>query len=246
MSLLTTQGDKADFLSRLKGLMPKGWFGGGDTPINDAVLSAAADNFASLYSMLVYVKQQTRIGTATGPFLDLVANDFFQGRLPRQANESDTNYRARIFARLFRNGPTRQDLEAIITQIAGTPPQIVEPSRPQDCGGWDMAQMGWDNAGHWGDDLPYQAFVTVQRPKGTGIPYVGGWDSPVGAWDTASQAEWTDASQMGDVVTDAAIYAAVAANKPEGTVVWTRIVGQFPTVPVPVVLGVNTFLPFSV
>lgn len=230
MSLLSTSGDKTDFLSRIKALVPKKWFGAGSTPVLDAVLSAPAAIFAANYTLLTYVVQQTRIRTATGPFLDLISQDYFNGSLPRFANESDANFRARILANLFIGGPTRGDLTAVLTEITGRAPTIVEPQRIQDCGAWDYA-FGFDYAGGWGDMLPYQAFVTAYRPLNSGIPYVDGWGGSVGAWDTASQIEWTDASQVGDVVDDTVIYDAIAANKPAGTRLWSRILSNPITTP---------------
>src|SRR4051794_13359328 len=99
-------GDANDMLARIKALLPAGWFKG-DTPVLDAVLSAAAYGLSFIYSQIAYAKLQTRIGTATDGFLDLISFDFFGGSLPRRKQEVDASFRARIIATLLRAKGTR-------------------------------------------------------------------------------------------------------------------------------------------
>lgn len=216
-------GDTADFLRRLKALIPNNWFTPGQSPLLDGVLSGWAQVFSFNYATLAYLRLQTRITTATDGFLDLIANDFFGPRLFRQANQSDASFKARILASLLRPRNTRAAVISIITQLTGKAPVILEPTRPSDTGVWDGQGIGWDVAGGWGSNLlPYQAFVTVFRPAGQGVPNIAGWDVPVGAWDTPSQFAWTTAAQV-DGLTDADLYAAVESVRPISYTIWVAL-----------------------
>jgi hypothetical protein len=81
---------------------------------------------------------------------------------------------------------------------------------------------GYGAAGAYGSiSLPYQAFITAFRPSGQGLPYIAGYGISTGGYSTPSQSEYAEYSDGG--VTDADIYAAIAATKPEGTAVWARL-----------------------
>lgn len=216
-------GDASDFLRRIKALIPNNWFTPGQSPLLDGVLSGFAQVLSFNYAQLAYLRLQTRIATATDGFLDLIANDFFGPRLFRQANQSDSSFRARIVASVLRKRNTRDAVTSIVTQLTGKAPIIFEPTRPLDTGVWDGPGIGWDVTGGWGSNLlPYQSFVTVFRPPGQGVPNIAGWDSPAGAWDTPSQFAWTTAAQL-DGLTDADLYAAVDSVRPIGFTIWVAI-----------------------
>jgi len=68
-------GDSNDILTRVKMLIPFRWFSW-VAPIRDAILGGLSDSMAWCYSWIVYAKQQSRIATSTGPFLDLISYDF--------------------------------------------------------------------------------------------------------------------------------------------------------------------------
>src|SRR3978361_501866 len=93
-------GDQSDILSRLKTLLPGGWFRDA-TPVLDGFLSGIAWALAQVYALAAYARLQTRILTATDGFLDLISFDFFGNTLPRRALESDAAFRTRIVAELF-------------------------------------------------------------------------------------------------------------------------------------------------
>lgn len=155
-------GDAADIAARMNLLLPVGWFSG-LVPFKDALVAGVASVFAFIYSLFGYVREQTRIATATDGFLDLIAGDFFGANLPRNAGELDGSYRPRIQASLFLEKGTRADVIRVVTQLTGNAPLIVEPSRPADCGGYGIA-MGYSTAGRLGSRVhPYQAFLTVAR-----------------------------------------------------------------------------------
>ena len=219
-----SSGDQADFVARLKGVIPNGWFPD-STPVLDAILNGLAYCLSFIYSLNSYAKLQTRIATAVDGFLDLVAFDYFGNLLGRRTNENDTSLRARIFQNLLRQKATRAGMIKLLTDLTGKAPIVTEPWRPLDCGAWDAGICGWDVAGRWGDtNLPYQAFIIAYRPSGQGVPYLTGWDVSYGGYDTGGLVAYTDPSQIAGAVTDADIYAAIADAKVEGTIAWTQIV----------------------
>lgn len=207
---------------RLKQLIPASWFGG-VTPILDAVLTgigAALDNFAGLSA---YVKLQMRIATATDGFLDLIAGDFFGESLTRNANESDASFRARMLAGLFSPTVTRRAILRQLLTLTGRAATIFEPANPGDTGAYGIA-CGYGVAGGYGSlAMPAQFFVYPRRPLSSGIPYVGGYGSSVGAYSTPSQSEYANPSMTQQGVTDAAIYALIARIKAAGVTAWVQI-----------------------
>ena len=162
----SSTGTQADVLARLKALLPP-WFGNGPTPVLDALLTGPAWALANAFALLNYVWLQTRIRTATGSWLDLIAQDFFGGRVLRTAGQSDASFRATILANLLRPTSTRQALVQALTQLTGHVPQVLEPQRPLDVGAWDTLG-GWDVSSYgWGDTaVHHEVFVTAFRGNG--------------------------------------------------------------------------------
>ena len=215
-------GDQNDITSRLQQLTPHGWFANGATPIRDAVLQGIASMLAFVYSILAYVRLQTRIGTATDGFLDMIAADFFGDTLLRRTGQSDTSFRKRIIVNLFRERATRAGVSKVLTDLTGVPPTIFEPARVVDCGALGYT-LGLGIAGRVGSFLlPFQAFVTCYRPLSINAPFLPGlalsqFGLAVSAGIGAGAAFSTDA------IADSDVYSAVAAAAPVGTVLWTRI-----------------------
>ncbi|MCA8237762.1 hypothetical protein [Burkholderia cenocepacia] len=229
-------GDVADIAARLRSYLPAGWFPSDptQTPILNAVLNGIATIFAGIYALYAYVKLQARIGTATGGWLDLIAQDFFGVSLLRGYNETDDAFRTQIKVNLFRARGTRQSVIDILTELTGYTPKVIEPGRPADTGGYDVGGVAYDIAGVYGDILVAQAFVVAYRPQGAGIPLLGGYDSFVGAYDTGSQLEYIDSSMYAGAAPDSAIYAAVNSARPVGVIVWVQIQnGPPPPLPTP-------------
>ena len=217
-------GDQADFVARIKAVLPGGWFRD-DTPTLDAVLNGIAWALAQAYALAAYARLQTRISTATDGFLDLISFDYFGNALPRKSGENDDSFRPRILAQLFLERGTRRGLIRTLEILTGRTPKVFEPARPADTGGYNTNSCGYGLAGGYGSLLvPYQAFVTAYRPTGQGIPYIAGYNSPEGAYNTASQTEYANQSLIQGAVTDADIYAAIDAAKPAGTTIWTNII----------------------
>ncbi|WP_435018507.1 hypothetical protein TA3x_000481 [Tundrisphaera sp. TA3] len=216
-------GDKNDFLSRIKALLPRGWFGD-ETPILDAVLSGIGKALADVYGLIGYARLQTRIASATDGFLDLVSLDFFGDTLPRRNGESDGAFRQRIKAQLLLEKGTRRGLVRALEILTGRTPLVFEPARPADTGGYNAGVMGYNLAGAYGSlALPAQIFVTAYRPMGAGVPNVAGYGDPQGAYNTGSQVQYASRDMIAGAVTDEDIYKAIDGVMPAGTTAWSRI-----------------------
>jgi hypothetical protein len=217
-------GDQADIESRLQQVTPFGWFPLGLTPLRDACYAGLANAYAFIYSLLAYVRLQTRVATATDGFLDLIANDFFGDGLLRQANEADGAYRARIQTALLRERATRRAVILVLQQLTGRTPVIIEPRMPGDTGAYHEPGWGYRAAGYWGSrSLPFQIFVIAYRPPQNGIPNVSGYGISFGGYGVGSQLEYASLAQIQNQVTDASIYAAINSVRPAGVRIWVSI-----------------------
>jgi hypothetical protein len=126
-------GDQTDIVARLTKLLPYSWFESAFA-IRDAIAEGMANAHAYAYSLLMYVKQQTRILTASDGFLDAIAQDFFGSALTRATNQSDASFRARIIINIFRERATRNAIIKVLQDLTGRTPIIIEPQRPADTG----------------------------------------------------------------------------------------------------------------
>lgn len=217
-------GDKADVSTRLARLIPNGWFTAGLSPVRDAVLAGAASVLSFGYSLLAYVRLQSRIATATDGFLDMIAGDFFGATLVRADGQTDASFRARITSNLFRDRGTRMSVTRVLTQLTGRAPLVFEPMRPADTGGYGAASCGYGAGGAYGSMLlPMQAFVTAYRPVGSGVPNVAGYGISSAGYGSASQGEYAALSMVQGALTDADIYAAIESVRPATYTIWARI-----------------------
>lgn len=214
---------------RIKLLLPlRAWFTD-NTPVLDGLIAGIASGLDYAKDLIDYVRLQTRIMTATDGNLDMIAADYFGLALSRKPNQSDASFRARILASLFLEKATRRSMSGVLTALTGREPIIIEPTRPLDTGAYGANLSGYGVAGSYGSIVcPWQAFVGVYRPAGTGVPGVGGWGVPVGGWGESAQFEWAPAAVALSQITDADIYHAIDATKAAGTVVWVRILTEIP------------------
>lgn len=174
-----TVGTQSDMLSRIKAVLPTGWFPS-STPVLDGVLSGPAYMMAWLYSMLQFVILQSRRLTATGVYLDMIAVDFFGTFLKRRVNETDANFNIRIGKELFREKVTRKGMVQALTDLTGRAPVIFEPERPADTGCWNGlgSTLAYNTSGGYGSLLlPFQYFITAFRPTGVGVAGVAGYST---------------------------------------------------------------------
>src|SRR5579883_2162004 len=93
-------GDVQDIINRLRSVMPP-WFPS-NGPVVTALLTGLATSGSFIYGYIQFMRTQSRIATASGGFLDLIANDYFGTNFLRRAAEPDSVYRARILKELLR------------------------------------------------------------------------------------------------------------------------------------------------
>lgn len=211
-----------DMLNRQKAVIPPGWFPS-DTPVLDGLLSGFAAVAKHLYDLIEYSRLQTRIGSASDGFLDLIAFDFFGQRIRRRPGQTDESMRAMILKEVLRIRGTRKGLENAIKDLTGTPVSTVELFDPRDCGGYDTGYLGYDTAGLWGSVTnPRQILLNAQQPAGAGLPGAPGLDDGLGGYDTPPE-QWGDQSMVVGPVTTQDIYDTINATRAAGVTVWTKI-----------------------
>ena len=222
-------GDQADVRNRLTAVLPRGWFPD-STPILDAMLEGLATAWAAVYCMLLYVRAQTRIHTASDTWLDLIAWDFFGRCLRRRPNESDDTLRNRLMLGMFSERATRSAIASAIQILTGRAASIFEPACTTDTGGYASLRgqgggIAYGAAGGWGSlKLPFQCFITAYRPVDAGIGQVAGWGSVAGGYGIGCL-EYASLDIVQAQVTDAEMYSAVAQVLPIGTIGWVKVDG---------------------
>ena len=210
-------GDKLDFFERTKTLIPD-WFGE-ISPIFDSLIQGNAVAEAFIYDMIQFVAEQCRIQTTVDGFLDIASIDFFAGDLPRFANETDSAFRTRIIASIFRLRGTRPAMRSVLLSTTGLEPELFEPSRPADCLCLGVGALGVGKLGNL--DLPYQAFAVAHRTITTTQGRKPGLNAPMAGLNQEAVLFPDDASRY--ALSDADILNAINKTKPEGTVTWIRI-----------------------
>jgi len=186
-------GDQSDITQRLYALLPPTWFPSGATPVLGAILQGPAYVLSLIYGLVAFTKQQTRISTATGGWLDLISYDFFARTLLRSTGESDSAFATRIKANLLQPAATRPALIAAITNLTGETPTVIDPWRPGDCGAYGYGGLGYNTVGHYGSvAMVAQCFVVVPDPASSNV-------------------------------TDAEIYQTISNIIPAGVTAWTDI-----------------------
>ncbi len=212
------QGDVADFVSRLRRVLPARWFG--DTaPITDAVLSGFGVAWSAVYTLIEVVRAQARLLTSSGGFVDSFAQDFCGAALPRRSGESDASYIQRIGYELLRPRGTRTAMTTAMLQLTGQPAIVFEPARPMDTGGYATGGAGYGVAGGYGNlKLAYQSFLKVRRPHGAGIAQLAGYR-------TGGVLAYGSLALVQTGVPDSSIYASAASILPAGSTVWVQIQG---------------------
>ena len=205
-----------DMQLRLRRMLPARWWAD-EAPVLDGLLLGLGTALAAIYGLIAYARQQTRLATATAPWLDLAMQDFLGGRLPRRPQETDDAFRVRLLAAMQRPRATRGAVEQAVLRVTGGTPWMFEPRRPADTGAWNLGCLGYGTAGGWGSlGLPAQVFVVVERPRGTGCALLAGYG-------TGGIVTYAGLAQIGAQVPDAEIFAAIADAMPSGAVAWTRL-----------------------
>ena len=219
-------GDANDIAARLGSLLPSSWFAD-SAPVLNAVLLGCATPLAAVYSLIAYAGLQTRIGTASDVFLDIISADYFGLSLPRRTLETDAAFRARIKLNLFVPRVTRAAMIWVLTNLTGRAPTIFEPAQTGDTGGYNTGVFAYGAAGGYGSyAMPFTAFINAKRPAGGGVANVMGFyqgsGHAVGGYGAGAIA-YIAQGQTNAPVSDADIYAAVDATKPAGSTMWVSI-----------------------
>lgn len=133
-------GDQEDIVNRLRLALPKTWFPSNadeqTNPVLAAVLAMPGSVGSWLYGLIAFTKAQTRLATATGVFLDLIAWDFFRDGLVRRPGQTDEPFRSRIKAEILRKRTTRPALRGLLIELTNREPTMFEPTRPSDTGSY--------------------------------------------------------------------------------------------------------------
>ncbi len=229
-------GTQSDMLSRLKAVLPAGWFPATSagqasaTPVLDGILSGIAWSLSCAFLLIQYAFAQTRIATATDIWLDLIALDYFGLNLTRSNGQTDASWSAQIQTNLLAPRGTRAAMINALTNLTGVAPVIFEPFYPADTGAYGYGGLGYGVAGGYGSlALPGQAFITAYRQIEGGIPNIAGY---AGNESTPKYApagygygliQYATLAQAATQIEDAEIYATVAATQASGVCCWTRI-----------------------
>lgn len=215
-------GDTDDMASRIRSVIPAQWFAD-DAPNLQALLKGLGRAWSGLYKLLKRVKNQARIQTASGIFLDLVAKDYLGSSLPRRSAETDESYRSRILASVLQPRATRQALVSALTQLTGKAPQIFEPFNATDTGGYNL-NLGYNTLGGYGClTLPFQFFVTAYNPSSISAIDDGGYGCGPGGYNT-SPMFYASLSEFSGKISNSDIYAGIAAVIPTASIAWTKII----------------------
>lgn len=222
-----TVGDLENMVARQAMALPPWWGPPGIIPavLRVPVVMAGAVG-VYIYDFLTYARKQTRILTATGFWVDLIAFDFFGNRIRRRDNQSDDAFRRRILLEMFRERVTRPALRSVLKDMTGYEPIIFEPGRPSDVGGVGMrGRMGVGVAGRVGSiGLPGEFFVDVFRDPEAGIPRAAGVGSKYGGVGIArSRLVVSSLDSVTGALRDEDIYEAVNSTRAAGITAWVRI-----------------------
>ncbi len=219
-------GDQNDIFQRLKSVLVP-WFGD-TTPILDAFLKGGFGTTGSfIYSLYLFLKAQTRIKTATGDFLDLIAKDFFGNTLVRYTGELDSSFRTRILSSLLQEKATRKGMIDVLTKLTGRSPAVLEGFYPTDTLYYDN-NFFYDVTfnGGYGFSQAYTAIIYAYRPKPIGLLNIGGYDvTAYGGfgYDFNFNNAFVDVKNETIFITDADIINAIQNTKMFGTLMLTTI-----------------------
>jgi hypothetical protein len=182
--------------------------------------------------MITYVISQTRVGTATDSWLDLIAYDFFGRSLSRKLSETDLSFRTRIKASLLREAATRSAVSAGMEALIGAQPLIFEPANCMDTGSYGAVAGGspirgtglaYGQTGGWGNlALPMQFFITAARPPTPGVGLLAGYGTPNGAYGEGA-ISYVDLALLPGTVLDQDIQSTLCSLLPLNAVAWLRI-----------------------
>lgn len=214
-------GDFNYFFNRIYGRLPTGWFPDDPTqaPVISSIVAMIAYSASYIFARISYAENQARISTASGLFLDVIANEMLGPyNFPRRSNETDGNYRTRILTEILRTRGTRAAMVSALHDLTGYNPSIFQPVK--DAQGWDNDFFDSPTMLYGSYDQPYTAYIDVKLPPGTGITFDKSFDT--GFWDDGLLA-YGDNSQLQSVVGEQEVFNTIAATAPAGTTILVSI-----------------------
>ena len=129
--------DGEDWGVRIRALFPNPWTstaantntGNPQTSgIFYALTRGAGDNLATAYQQMQYVKNQTRLASATEINIDNASIDLFGSLQPRQPLESDLNFATRMRQTLIAPLGTVQGIQQVVASYIGYNPGALQGS----------------------------------------------------------------------------------------------------------------------
>lgn len=215
-------GDSTDILERVKKVIPRRWFAW-IAPIFAAAFGGVSDQFAWGYAWIVYTRQQSRVATSTGIFLDIIAFDFL-GRFLGRKGAADGAFRAQIIATILKERVTRAGMANALGILTGSAPDIFEPWNTLDTGAYGVpGTLAYGQAGGWGSMvLPGQVFIKVRHGVGVPIQNVGGYGNYPGGYSRGSE-EYSSPAQIFAATDTGQIENMIVTTKPTGVIVWVQI-----------------------
>ena len=145
---VSLSGISAALYAQILQLFPASWLppaiqASPPTGVLAALFAAMATNLgyaggmvvSSISSVPSTLKAQLRLQTMSGSPMDIYAADFYGTGLPRYPGETDAHYQNRIRCGIFVSRLTRPAIFAMLWQLTGIKPRMLEPWRPSDTGG---------------------------------------------------------------------------------------------------------------
>ena len=222
-------GSAADIVSRVKQLIPGRWFKWA-APNRDAVLGGLADSAAWCYGLIGYARAQTRLATAYGIWLDILAYDFLSTFITRSGIDDNT-FRRLIRATILQERVTRAGMVNAVTTLTGSAPWVFEPWNTYDTGAYSNSAIGQNygsmgygvgRGGYGNMKLPGQTFLKVTRAAPSGVPGVAGYGNNTEGYG-AGAGEYVGSQIQLIGVTNTMIYRLINMTKPTGSICWVQI-----------------------
>jgi hypothetical protein len=226
-----TTGSSLDIVGRVKRLIPLGWFTYA-APYRDAILGGLADLASWNYGLVIYARAQSRLATAYGIWLDILAFDFL-GRSLTRSGLDDNTFRALIKSTILQERVTRSGMINALTTLTTTVPTVFEPWNTFDTGAYSggpggdgkkYGSMGYGigRGGYGNMNLPGQVFIKVTRGSNSGIPGVGGYSNNIAGYGVGSIEYAGPLTELSGVTNDT-INKLINITKPTGTTAWVQI-----------------------
>jgi len=215
-------GDQKDVAGRLVSILPPSWFP--DPAANKWSLLQGFANVASwCFNLIAFAKLQTRISTATGVFLDLIAFDYFGRGFLRKRGQPDNSFSIGIKREVLRPRQTRAAIIEAVNDLTQTPVTVFEPWNAGDSGGFGRAFAFNEPTAAWGSNAyPYTIFVTAVEPAGAGIPGLSGFNDSWSGFG-AGAFFFADLSTVSGLVTNQDIFNAIERSRAAGVTCWVNI-----------------------